>query len=452
MAQAHNGDNAQATPPSFVPSGTRRKHVSADTSHTAQQSSTPPSYAPASARSSSNATRRTHASSSAGSVQSQQPQSFQPNRPSASGQRSARRSSGSSRNAVNAVNAQHNLTGTSPKPQAMAMQSVRGGGAVACKRGHRVRNIAFKTLAVLLVAMLLGGFLLWNWVDGKLNKSDWLTSKASTSGTSWLILGSDERVEGDNTGGTSDEISGYRTDTILVLTKPKHGPSSLISIPRDSLVSIDDTYMKINAVSQFYGQVQLVQEIEEITGLKIEHVAQLKFGGLENVVNALGGIELCYDQTVSDPYSGLNWEAGCHTADGGTALAFSRMRYADAEGDFGRAARQRQVIAAIMKKSLSASTLTNISTLNNVANATLDALSVDSTTNPSTLISMALAFRDASGSSGVSGSVYWTDPDYYVDGVGSSVLLDDAKNLALFKSLSEGTHEAGTVGTLAEES
>ena len=46
----------------------------------------------------------------------------------------------------------------------------------------------------------------------------------------------------------------------------------------------------------------------------------------------------------------------------------------------------------------------------------------------------------------------WADPDYYVDGVGSSVLLDDAKNLALFKSLSEGTHEAGTVGTLAEES
>lgn len=76
----------------------------------------------------------------------------------------------------------------------------------------------------------------------------------------------------------------------------------------------------------------------------------VQFGGLVKVVDALGGVELCYDQDVNDPYSQLNWTAGCHTADGTTALAFSRMRYADAQGDFGRAARQRQVINAIVKK------------------------------------------------------------------------------------------------------
>ena len=47
--------------------------------------------------------------------------------------------------------------------------------------------------------------------------------------------------------------------------------------------------------------------------------------------------------------------------------------------------------------------------------------------------------------------MYWTDPDYYVDGVGSCVLLDDAKNIQLFSELSHGTHSAGTVGTLAEQ-
>ena len=58
---------------------------------------------------------------------------------------------------------------------------------------------------------------------------------------------------------------------------------------------------------------------------------------------------------------------------------------------------------------------------------------------------MALAFKSASGDQGISGSVYWTDPDYYVDGVGSSVLLDEGKNLELFSELAKGTHRAGTV-------
>ena len=60
-------------------------------------------------------------------------------------------------------------------------------------------------------------------------------------------------------------------------------------------------------------------------------------------------------------------------------------------------------------------------------------------------------FSSASGDQGISGSVYWTDPDYYVDGVGSSVLLDEGKNLELFSELAKGTHRAGTVGTLAEQ-
>ena len=90
--------------------------------------------------------------------------------------------------------------------------------------------------------------------------------------------------------------------------------------------------MKINAVAQLYSGKQLVNEVEDITGQKINHVALIQFGGLVKVVDALGGVELCYDQDVDDPYSSLNWTAGCHTVDGNTALAFSRMRYADAQG------------------------------------------------------------------------------------------------------------------------
>ena len=209
--------------------------------------------------------------------------------------------------------------------------------------------------------------------------------------------------------------------------------------------------MKINAVAQLYSRKQLVNEVEDITGQKINHVAMVRFGGLVKVVDALGGVDLCYDQNVNDPYSGMNWTAGCHTVDGNTALAFSRMRYADVQGDFGRAARQRQVINAIVKKGASKQTLTNFNKTKKVAAAALSSVTVDEKASTSSLLRMALAFKSASGKDGISGSVYWTDPDYYVDGVGSCVLLNDAKNIQLFSELSHGTHSAGTAGTLAEQ-
>ena len=196
----------------------------------------------------------------------------------------------------------------------------------------------------------------------------------------------------------------------------------------------------------------MVNEVEDITGQKINHVALIQFGGLVKVVDALGGVELCYDQDVDDPYSSLNWTAGCHTADGNTALAFSRMRYADAQGDFGRAARQRQVINAIVKKAASRQTLMNFAKAKTVAQAALSSVTVDEKASTASLLRMALAFKSASGDKGISGSVYWTDPDYYVDGVGSSVLLDEQKNLDLFSQLATGKHASGTVGTLAEQS
>ena len=309
--------------------------------------------------------------------------------------------------------------------------------------------ITLCTVALLLAAMVIAVFGAWNWVDNRLDKTDWLTSSADTPASTWLLLGSDER-DGSTQYGGEDDIEGFRTDTILVLTKPKSGPSSLISIPRDSLMEVDGQYMKINAVAQLAGKKALVGQIEELTGQRIDHVAQIKFGGLQQIVDALGGIELCYDQDVQDPYSGLNWQAGCHTADGTTALAFARMRYADVQGDFGRNERQRQVISAIVTKATSKQTLTNWSTVTKLADAGLAAVSVDDETNPYTLLTMALAFKDATGDKGISGSVYWSNPDYYVDGVGSSVLLDTAKNTELFEQLAAGTHAAGSVGTLAE--
>lgn len=443
MTQESGGADPQINPPSFIPSAGRRSRASSQTPRTITPSSSsrtpraaggndngiPPSFSP-------NANRSARRSTSASS----QPQSIPPTQ--------ARRSSGSSRNASTPASSVIRSATPSRTP-VVAMTSGHNSAIAIRGRGHKIRNGVIGAVILLIAALVLAVFGAWGWVDGKLNKADWLTTAADTPASTWLILGSDERDGSTNFGGV-DDISGYRTDTILVLTKPKSGPSSLISIPRDSLMNVDDQYMKINAVAQLVGKKALVGEIEQLTGQKIDHVAQVKFGGLQKVVDALGGVELCYDQDVQDAYSGLNWTAGCHNADGSTALSFSRMRYADATGDFGRNARQRQVISAIVKKASSKETLTNPKTVTTMAEAGLSALTVDGKTTPLTLVNMALAFKDATGSKGISGSVYWSNPDYYVDGVGSSVLLDDAKNTELFSQLAAGTHAAGTVGTLAE--
>ena len=443
MTQESGGADPQINPPSFIPSAGRRSRASSQTPRTITPSSSsrtpraaggndngiPPSFSP-------NVNRSARRSTSASS----QPQSIPPTQ--------ARRSSGSSRNASTPASSVIRSATPSRTP-VVAMTSGHNSAIAIRGRGHKVRNGVIGAVILLIAALVLAVFGAWGWVDGKLNKADWLTTAADTPASTWLILGSDERDGSTNFGGV-DDISGYRTDTILVLTKPKSGPSSLISIPRDSLMNVDDQYMKINAVAQLVGKKALVGEIEQLTGQKIDHVAQVKFGGLQKVVDALGGVELCYDQDVQDAYSGLNWTAGCHNADGSTALSFSRMRYADATGDFGRNARQRQVISAIVKKASSNETLTNPKTVTTMAEAGLSALTVDGKTTPLTLVNMALAFKDATGSKGISGSVYWSNPDYYMDGVGSSVLLDDAKNTELFSQLAAGTHAAGTVGTLAE--
>lgn len=443
MTQESGGADPQINPPSFIPSAGRRSRASSQTPRTITPSSSsrtpraaggndngiPPRFSP-------NVNRSARRSTSASS----QPQSIPPTQ--------ARRSSGSSRNASTPASSVIRSATPSRTP-VVAMTSGHNSAIAIRGRGHKVRNGVIGAVILLIAALVLAVFGAWGWVDGKLNKADWLTTAADTPASTWLILGSDERDGSTNFGGV-DDISGYRTDTILVLTKPKSGPSSLISIPRDSLMNVDDQYMKINAVAQLVGKKALVGEIEQLTGQKIDHVAQVKFGGLQKVVDALGGVELCYDQDVQDAYSGLNWTAGCHNADGSTALSFSRMRYADATGDFGRNARQRQVISAIVKKASSKETLTNPKTVTTMAEAGLSALTVDGKTTPLTLVNMALAFKDATGSKGISGSVYWSNPDYYMDGVGSSVLLDDAKNTELFSQLAAGTHAAGTVGTLAE--
>ena len=206
----------------------------------------------------------------------------------------------------------------------------RGGSNIRIRKGR-----VFGVVAVLVLLAILAwpiGLLIW--ANGKIQHVEALSGAENTPGTTYLIAGSDAR----GSGGINDSTSGARTDTIMLLHKPSSGPVALISIPRDTYAEIPDVGGdKINAAYAYGGAPLLVQTVEALSGLTVDHYVEVGFGGVEGVVDAVGGVRLCLDYDVHDVKSKLDWTAGCHTVNGEKAIAFSRMRYSDPTGDIGRA-------------------------------------------------------------------------------------------------------------------
>src|SRR5690606_23456474 len=142
-----------------------------------------------------------------------------------------------------------------------------------------------------------------------------------------------------------------------------------------------------------------------------DHYVEIGMAGVRDVVDAVGGVELCLDYDVDDWRSDLVWEAGCHPADGQTALAFARMRYADPEGDIGRTARQRQIVSAIISEVTTPATLLDPRGHVELIDSGLSAIVADEDTGIIDLGRMALAFRSATGNDGLIGTPPIADYD-----------------------------------------
>jgi LCP family protein required for cell wall assembly len=203
---------------------------------------------------------------------------------------------------------------------------------------------------------------------------------------------------------------------------------------------------KINAAFSFGGPPLLVQTVENLTGLTIDRYFEVGFVGVSDVVDALGGVELCYDTDVNDPYSTLVWTAGCHEVDGVTALAFARMRYSDPLGDIGRTQRQQQLVAAVADKALRLSTLLNPFAVIQVTDAGLTSLRVSNGTSVLDLAQAARVFNSALSDGAVTGTPPLVSLDYRVDGVGSTVLLDPDTIDDFWRRIAEGDYPPGDVG------
>ncbi|PFZ48109.1 polyisoprenyl-teichoic acid--peptidoglycan teichoic acid transferase TagU [Bacillus wiedmannii] len=149
-----------------------------------------------------------------------------------------------------------------------------------------------------------------------------------------------------------------RSDSLILFTlNPKMKSMKITSIPRDSYTDIigKGKKDKINHAYAFGGIDMSVKTVENFLNVPVDHYIEVNMDGFKDVVDAVGGVDVNND--LDFQYESIHFEKGNIHLDGTKALHYSRMRYDDPRGDFGRQMRQRQVIQAVIKKGASVSSL-----------------------------------------------------------------------------------------------
>ena len=416
------------TPPSFAPgsgdaAATRTPAAPSFAPNETTVAPTPPSFAPGSGDA---AATRTPAAPSFAPGSSNAATSRTPAAPSFA-------PSGNGPRQVSATRSQ--AVPADPVPTPGATPSRTAPATAPRPRRKRRRRLVLKTLSVLLVIVLAwGGFLVWD-ANTNIGRVSALSGASDTAGTTYLLAGSDSRADG----AVQDGFEGSeRADSIMLVNIAANGQAVALSIPRDTYAEIPGVgWDKINASYAYGGPQLLVETVEKLTGLTIDHFVQIGMGAVPDMVDAVGGVELCYDHDSNDEYSGLNWTAGCHTVDGPTALQFSRMRYQDPEGDIGRTKRQRQVISKVVSEAASPATLINPARTLRVERAGSKSFTVDEDSSIMTVASLVMALRSAS-SDELMGVPPIESLDYTTSAGASAVLLRDETAPDFFAKLRAG--------------
>lgn len=248
-----------------------------------------------------------------------------------------------------------------------------------------------------------------------LTTTDVIFGGSDGNGLNILLVGVDSRTDARGNP-LSDEVlaqlrSGaepgvLNSDTIIMLHLPAGGGSGVaFSIPRDSYVDIPGYRAdKINAAypatkaltaeelvrggvkdpaqveqrSAAAGRSALIKATENLTGLHVDHYAEVNLLGFYDLTSAIGGVDVCLNAPVDEPLSGARFPAGPQTISGADALAFVRQRHDLPEGDLSRIRRQQVFLAAVAAKVLSRGTLTNPRTLGALIDVAQKSLVIDS--------------------------------------------------------------------------
>jgi LCP family protein required for cell wall assembly len=264
---------------------------------------------------------------------------------------------------------------------------------------------------------------------------------ADQPGKTFLLVGSDSRdglTKAEQRKLGTGSTAGKRTDTIMILYVPAGGKPALISVPRDSFVSIPDHGQnKVNAAYSFGGPELLVETIEENTKLRIDGYMEIGFGGFVTIVDAVGGVEMCLPNAIKDRDSHLNLPKGCQTLDGINALGYVRMRKADPRGDLGRVERQRAVLGAVAKKAATPATVLNPVRYWKLTTSSAKAVRLGEDTTFFETVLLANGMRQVAGGNGLTLTVPVANPDAFTP-VGSAVLWDSDEAKAMFDDIARG--------------
>jgi LCP family protein required for cell wall assembly len=220
-----------------------------------------------------------------------------------------------------------------------------------------------------------------------------------------LLVGMDSRTDAHGNPLSAEELATLRagddvstnTDTIILVRIPNNGKSATaISIPRDSYVTAPGWgKMKINGVfgdvkldkmkqlvevdgedpataepkATEAGREELIKTVASLTGVTVDHYAEIGLLGFALITDALGGVDVCLKDAVYEPLSGADFPAGWQKLDGPQALSFVRQRHDLPRGDLDRVTRQQAVMAALAHQVISGKTLSSPATLNRLQDA-----------------------------------------------------------------------------------
>lgn len=254
------------------------------------------------------------------------------------------------------------------------------------RHGLRVVALSFLAVTVLGAAAGLG---VWRYASARLHQQDIpglgrpSDAPAPLNGAmNVLVVGTDSRAgltPQELLAMGTEEVEGARADTmILVHISPERPAAVMISFPRDLRVPIagfDED--RINAALAYGGPDLLVNTIERVTRVQIDHYVQVNIAGFLKLTDVVGGVDVCLDAPLVDEYAGANLPAGCRTLRGPEAAGYVRARHADPRGDLGRIERQQKYLRAAMGKIVSAGTLVNPLRLKRLIDGGADALVTD---------------------------------------------------------------------------
>ncbi|MCW2677403.1 MAG: Cell envelope-related transcriptional attenuator, partial [Modestobacter sp.] len=211
---------------------------------------------------------------------------------------------------------------------------------------------------------------------------------SSDAPLTFLLVGSDTRADIAN-----GALPDARSDAIMIARfTADRTHAQVISIPRDSWVDIPGHGKnKINAAYAFGGPTLLIQTVEQLTGVRIDHYAAIDFGGLIQVTDDLGGLDVTVPTTTSwGPYT---FTAGVNHLDGDKARWYVGQRYGLPGGDFDRVKRQQNYLRAMFTKLFSQEVFTSPGKLDSSLLAVTKAVAVDDALSNANLLTMAYGLR-----------------------------------------------------------